>query len=132
MYSAVQAEKEEILDSIREISRDIKLKDLIIASFIPPQYQDKIVKHAHWDDYDAAWTIDVHSLAGNSVRGQRELASMQQAQMQPAYIPAGTTSNIAGQQLVAVKIHQFTLKFQSNSGEALCRRSQPGGCILLL
>jgi kinesin family member 3A len=96
MYEAVQAEKEEILDSIREISRDIKLKDLIIASFIPPQYQDKIVKHAHWDDYDAAWTIDAHSLAGNSVRGQRELASMQQAQMQPAYMSAGTTLRMFG------------------------------------
>ena len=83
-------DREEILESIREISRDIKLKDLIIANFIPPQYQDKIVKHAHWDEYDAAWSIDAHSLGGNSVRGQRELAAMQQAQMQPAYIPAGT------------------------------------------
>lgn len=89
MCNAIQAEKEEILDSIREISRNIKLKDLIIAAFIPPAYQDKIVKHAHWDEYDAAWSIDAHSLGGNSVRGQRELASMQQAQMQPAYIPAG-------------------------------------------
>lgn len=85
----VQAEKEEILESIREISRDIKLKDLIIAAFIPPSYQDRIVKHAQWDEYDAAWTIDAHSLGGNSVRGQRELAAMQQTQIQPAYIPAG-------------------------------------------
>jgi kinesin family member 3A len=85
----MQAEKEAILDGIREMTRDIKLKDLIIAAFIPPMYQEKIVNHANWDDYEASWSIDAMTLAGNTLRAQRDLATVQQAKMQSAYDDAG-------------------------------------------
>jgi hypothetical protein len=42
----------------------IKLKNLIIACFIPPDYQDKIMQHCHWQDYDATWNIDYITYAG--------------------------------------------------------------------
>ncbi len=42
----------------------IKLKNLIIACFIPPDYQDKIMQHCHWQDYDSTWSIDCIAYAG--------------------------------------------------------------------
>ena len=70
----LQAEREEILSSIRELTQQIKLKDLIIALFIPPEFQEKIMKHAQWDDYDAQWSIDAMQCTGNAIKAQRDLA----------------------------------------------------------
>jgi hypothetical protein len=33
---------------ISSVSTQIKLKNLIIACFIPPDYQDRIMQHCHW------------------------------------------------------------------------------------
>ena len=49
----------------------IKLKNLIIACFIPPDYQDKIMQHCHWQDYEGAWNIDFLPYAGEGRRGGR-------------------------------------------------------------
>eukprot|EP00892_Ulva_mutabilis_P004653 jgi/Ulvmu1/255/UM001_0259.1 len=80
-----QAEKEEILDGIREMTRDIKLKDLIIAAFIPPIFQEKIVQHAEWDEYESSWAIGAMEYAGNALRAQRDMAVAQQAHIKATY-----------------------------------------------
>jgi hypothetical protein len=46
------------------MASQIKLKNLIIACFIPPDYQDKIMQHCHWQDYDSTWSIDCIGYAG--------------------------------------------------------------------
>ncbi len=58
------AEKNDLLDDYRQLTREIKLKNLIIACFIPPEYQDQIMQHCHFDDYDQSWTIDCIECAG--------------------------------------------------------------------
>lgn len=82
---SLQAEKEEILDGIREMTRDIKLKDLIIAAFIPPVFQEKIVQHAEWDEYESTWAIGAMEFAGNALRAQRDMAVAQQAHIKATY-----------------------------------------------
>jgi hypothetical protein len=58
------AEKEDLLDDYRQLTREIKLKNLIIACFIPPEYQDQIMRHCHFDDYDQSWAIECIECAG--------------------------------------------------------------------
>eukprot|EP00951_Prasinocladus_malaysianus_P002644 scaffold18570_cov46-Prasinocladus_malaysianus.AAC.2 len=67
-----QREKEEMLEQIRTITQQIKLKDLVIASFIPPNYQQKIMQHCQWNDYEGAWAIDGLAHTGNFVRARKE------------------------------------------------------------
>ena len=94
LMETVQAEKEEILDGIREMTRDIKLKDLIIAAFIPPVFQEKIVQHAEWDDYESSWAIGAMEFAGNALRAQRDMAVAQQAHIKATYGNPGTPEHL--------------------------------------
>jgi hypothetical protein len=81
----IQIEREELSAGLREMKRDIKLKDLIIASFIPAAYQEKIMRHAHWDEYEDTWTIDAMPITGNALRAQRDLAIAQKAHLEAHY-----------------------------------------------
>ncbi|KAG2487699.1 hypothetical protein HYH03_013698 [Edaphochlamys debaryana] len=72
-----QREREGMLEDYRILTQQIKLKNLIIACFIPPDYQDKIMQHCHWQDYDSTWSIDCISYAGNAVRTNQELAAQE-------------------------------------------------------
>jgi kinesin family protein 3/17 len=73
------------------MTQQIKLKDLIIASFIPPSFQEKIMKHAHWDDYEANWVISAMQCAGNAIKAQRELAASEELHMQKFHAEAQRT-----------------------------------------
>lgn len=70
-----QREREGMLEDYRILTQQIKLKNLIIACFIPPDYQDKIMQHCHWQDYEGAWNIDFLSYAGNAIRIHQEQAA---------------------------------------------------------
>ncbi|GAX77721.1 hypothetical protein CEUSTIGMA_g5164.t1 [Chlamydomonas eustigma] len=69
-----QREREGLLEDYRILTQQIKLKNLIIACFIPPDYQDKIMQHCHWQDYEGAWNIDFLPYAGNAIRAHQDLA----------------------------------------------------------
>lgn len=45
-----QSEREHLLETIRELTRRIELKDLIIDNFVPSFETDKIESRAHWDE----------------------------------------------------------------------------------
>lgn len=64
LQEGFQREREGVLEDYRILTQQIKLKNLIIACFIPPDYQDKIMQHCHWQDYDASWNIDCMQYAG--------------------------------------------------------------------
>lgn len=72
-----QAEKDELLEQIRILTQQIKLKDLVIASFIPPDYQARIMQHCQWSDYEEAWAIDAIQHSGNYVRARKEKEAAQ-------------------------------------------------------
>ncbi len=48
-----------MLDTIRQLSQAVKLKDLVITNFIPEEYAKSIERRAVWSAEDEAWTIQV-------------------------------------------------------------------------
>lgn len=62
-----QVEREDLLEDYRALTQQIKLKNLVIAAFIPPAYQDLIMAACEWREYEEQWVIaNVHA-AGESV-----------------------------------------------------------------
>jgi hypothetical protein len=57
-----QAEREDLLADYRALTQQIKLKNLAIAAFIPPAYQDLIMAVCEWHEYEEKWVIaNVHA-----------------------------------------------------------------------
>jgi hypothetical protein len=83
----LQADKEALLADIRELTRDIKLKDAVLAAFIPPAYQDLVMRHARWDSRDGSWAVAAMELAGNPLRARRDMAHAQAAHLAAAAAP---------------------------------------------
>ncbi len=70
-----QTERSDMLDTIRQLSRTLKLKDLIISNFIPEDYAKGIEKRATWNQEEDAWVVQKLDLAGNRVRSPRPISS---------------------------------------------------------
>ncbi|GMH37891.1 hypothetical protein BSKO_05775 [Bryopsis sp. KO-2023] len=73
-----QAEREDLLNDVRELTQQLKLKDLSIACSIPPKYQEKIMAHCKYSEYDGSWQIEHVQFAGNSIRAQNEASHVQE------------------------------------------------------
>jgi len=73
-----QREREGLLEDYRILTQQIKLKNLIIACFIPPDYQDKIMQACHWQDYEATWNIDYLQYAGNAIRAHQDMVAAEE------------------------------------------------------
>ena len=81
MKSEFQNEKEEMLDAVRQLTRQIKLKEVITANFVPPADAKRIEARAVWDD--DAETYSLRPKEGAPVReskrwlcgGAREMGS---------------------------------------------------------
>jgi len=63
-----QTERTEFLDTIRELTRQVKLKDLIISNFIPEEHVRNIEKRSAWNQDDDNWVINKLDLSGNKIR----------------------------------------------------------------
>ncbi|KAF0036495.1 hypothetical protein F2P81_011807 [Scophthalmus maximus] len=50
-------ERQELEQTQNELTRDLKLKHLIIENFIPLEEKNKIVNRAHFDEEDECWTM---------------------------------------------------------------------------
>lgn len=48
-----------MLDTIRLLTRNVKLKEIIIANFIPEETAKSIERRAVWKDEDDMWLIPV-------------------------------------------------------------------------
>jgi len=64
-----------LLDSIRQLTQSIKLKDLIINNFIPEEFAKSIEKRASWNVEEDSWTILRLDLSGNRQRLPRPISS---------------------------------------------------------
>lgn len=70
-----QREREDLLETIRELSSDLKMQNSIIQCFIPLAEQDLIDHHAEYDEIAEKWRIANIAHAGNNIRGKRSLVS---------------------------------------------------------
>lgn len=66
-----QSERADMLDTIRQLTRTLKLKDLIIANFIPEEFSRGIEKRATWRDEADCWNIQKLELSGNQLHGAK-------------------------------------------------------------
>ena len=53
-----QDEKEELLESIRFLNKQLQLKNKIISSFIPIEETKKVMKRAQWNEEKEAWLLE--------------------------------------------------------------------------
>jgi hypothetical protein len=59
------------MDRIRELTRDIRMKHLIIDQFIPPMEYLRVERRAEWDDDMNEWVIPNLEYTGNNIKIQK-------------------------------------------------------------
>lgn len=59
-------EKEDILETVRELSRQLKLKQLLMSACIPLEQLSKIERCSEWDEANESWRISRIQYAGNA------------------------------------------------------------------
>ena len=71
-----QSERDDMLETIRALSKQLKLKELVISHFIPMEYSEFYDDEADgglakWDEEKQEWTLPRLDLSGKSLRIQR-------------------------------------------------------------
>ncbi|KAL8424770.1 hypothetical protein Efla_001359 [Eimeria flavescens] len=66
-----QAEREELLSDIRSLQVELRLHQLIISHFVPPEEMARMRAHATWDELQGDWVLPYAELAGNAQPLQR-------------------------------------------------------------
>lgn len=69
MKAEYQQENEEMLDTIRQLSREVKLQMLIINSYIPKEYQELLERHASWHEDTGEWHMVKLCFVQSSTQG---------------------------------------------------------------
>jgi hypothetical protein len=70
-----QTERSDMLDTIRELTRNIKLKDTIIQNFIPEETAKSIERRSAWSTEEEVWVIPKLDFSGNKIRSVRPISS---------------------------------------------------------
>lgn len=70
-----QTERSDMLDTIRQLTRTMKLKELIIANFIPEEHAKGIEKRSVWNPEDDCWTVQKMDYTGNKTRNIRPISN---------------------------------------------------------
>ncbi|CAM9561529.1 unnamed protein product, partial [Phaeothamnion confervicola] len=70
-----QQEREDMLDTIRQLTRQLKLKEVIINNFVPTEDALKIERRAQWGEDTEAWVVPRLELSGNSLRQRRPVSA---------------------------------------------------------
>lgn len=65
-----QREMEGLLDSVRSLTRELKLQETIIDAFIPRHYQEMIDRYVHWNEDIGEWQLKCVAYTGNNMRKQ--------------------------------------------------------------
>jgi kinesin family protein 3/17 len=68
MQDMIHREREDLMDRIRELTREIRLKHLLIDQFIPPQEYMRIERRAEWSDETNDWVIPNVEFTGNNIK----------------------------------------------------------------
>ncbi|KAG7384353.1 Kinesin-like protein kif3a [Phytophthora pseudosyringae] len=68
MEKAHSREHEDLLDTIRQLTAQLKLKTLVLDYFVPPEAVGMLEARARWNDEEDDFTLDRLELAGNTLR----------------------------------------------------------------
>lgn len=71
MNEVIHREREDLMDRIRELTREIRKQHLIIDQFIPPTEYMRIEKRAEWADDINDWVIPNVEYTGNNIKIQK-------------------------------------------------------------
>jgi hypothetical protein len=66
-----QLEREDLLDSARELEKQNKLLRLVLDLFVPREERDRLEARATWDDEAGEWSLHRAELSGNRLRVRR-------------------------------------------------------------
>jgi len=64
----IHREREDLMDRIRELTREIRLKHLIIDQFIPALEYMKLERRAEWSNEINDWAIPNVEFTGNNIK----------------------------------------------------------------
>lgn len=68
----IHREREDLMDRIRELTREIRLKHLIIDSYIPSYEYMKLERRAEFSPEINDWLIPNLEFTGNAIKQQKE------------------------------------------------------------
>lgn len=68
LQEVIHREREDLMDRIRELTREIRLKHLIIDQFIPAQEYMRVERRAEWNDDNNEWIIPNVEFTGNNIK----------------------------------------------------------------
>lgn len=63
-----QREKEGIYESIRSLSRELALCELVLNAYIPREYQSMVERFTHWNEDIGEWQLKCVAYTGNNMR----------------------------------------------------------------
>jgi len=89
-----QLEREDLLGQIRELEQIIKLRDLVISWFIPPEFLAVIKDHCYQDPTTEDWVVNNAHFAGNAAREQAEAAEANRVRAMDASSDAADTASV--------------------------------------
>jgi kinesin family protein 3/17 len=72
---AQSREREDLLDTIRELTASLKLKNLVLDYFVPRETATLLENTAKWDEEEDNYRLDHLELSGNAVRPRQRPAS---------------------------------------------------------
>ena len=67
----LQLERQDLIDEIRIITQQVKLKNLMLSSFVPQEKILDIERIARWNEESEEWYLPKLEISGNSLRGTK-------------------------------------------------------------
>ena len=71
LQDEIHREREDLMDRIRELTREIRLKHLLIDQFIPQFEYMRIERRAEWSDDTIDWVLPNVEFTGNNIKVQK-------------------------------------------------------------
>jgi len=120
LHEEFALEREDMVDTIRALNRQIMLKHLIVDAFVPPKYAEMIEQSALWDSVNDRWVIGGLNYAANNVERVDTRhdfnPGMNYAQYMDNNMGTGAAFDPAGQgrQMSAEMEHRFRMALQND------------------
>ncbi|GMH45965.1 hypothetical protein BSKO_13929 [Bryopsis sp. KO-2023] len=112
-YAEFQAEKENLLDCLRMLQRQMQLKTLVIEAFIPPEEVAKVMRRARWEEEREIWVLE--RSADSLSKDKNENAGGNQGGMKRPMSAAGQRRPISAFAKMVMAIGEMNPRFKSDN-----------------